>query len=208
MVTFRYEPDEIKQIEADLGTDALTSPEFTVTIGYRDNSTTFTHHYDEAVIVTQLRSDLDLPSAAAAVVNAATTITELLSALDGIDEPPSAATALADRIRKWRDPHIGCYLIDEYASPWMPKFVYYGDYDVMPGKVSIPDLIARRDNNTLKRGELALLSLLHMAGVTPEDLQRTDRHERLIRESGDRLERGRRRAWELRRLDGDLGVAG
>jgi hypothetical protein len=172
MVTFRYEPDEIKQIEADLGTDALTSPEFTVTIGYRDNSTTFTHHYDEAVIVTQLRSDLDLPSAAAAVVNAATTITELLSALDGIDEPPSAATALADRIRKWRDQRIGCYLIDEYASPWMPKFVYYGDYDVMPGKVSIPDLIARRDNNTLKRGELALLSLLHMAGVTPEDFQR------------------------------------
>ena len=45
-----------------------------------------------------------------------------------------------------------------------------------------PDLIARRDNGTLERGEVALVSLLDMADVTLEDFQVTDRHERLIRE--------------------------
>ncbi|WP_086664242.1 ATP-dependent nuclease [Lentzea kentuckyensis] len=182
VATFRYDETEIKLIEADLGPDALHSPEFTVTIGYRNKGTSFGHRYNEAAIVKHLRSGLDLPSVAAAKINATSTIEDLLNALDGLEEPPAAATSLAERIRSWRDESIGCYLIDKYGSPYMPKFVYFGDYDVMPGKVSIPDLIARRKAGTLERGEVALVSLLDMAGVTLEDFQVTDRHERLIRE--------------------------
>jgi len=179
---FSYDDEELKQIEADLGPDALHSPEFTVTIGYRNATKTFSHRYNEAAIVKHLRSGLDLPSAATAAVNKTSTITGLLEALDGLEEPPAAASVLAQRIRGWRNESIGHYLIDEYASRLMPKFVYFGDYDVMPGKVSIPDLIRRRDSHTLERGELALLGLLNMAGVRLEDFQTTDNHERLIRE--------------------------
>ncbi|MFE2753393.1 ATP-dependent endonuclease [Actinosynnema sp. NPDC059335] len=125
---------------------------------------------------------MDLAPGAAADVDQATTVAELLTALDEIEEPPSAATRLAERIRNWRKEDVGLHLIDAYGHRLMPKFVYYGDYDVMPGKVSIPDLVNRRNNGTLERGELALLSLLDMAGVTLRDFQQTDRHERLIRE--------------------------
>ncbi|XMN04677.1 transposase [Streptomyces griseobrunneus] len=45
----------------------------------------------------------------------------------------------------------------------------------------MPDLIRRRESD-LKRGELALLSLLDIARVRPEDFQDSDQHERLIRE--------------------------
>jgi hypothetical protein len=51
VATFRYSDEEIEQIEADLGPGALHSPEFTVTIGYRDNSKGFNHRYNEAAIV-------------------------------------------------------------------------------------------------------------------------------------------------------------
>jgi hypothetical protein len=182
VATFRYDEQEIEQIEADLGPGALHSPDFTVTIGYRDRSKTFGHRYNETAIVKHLHSALDLPSAAAATVNATSTVAELLNAIDGLEEPTSAATALAQRIRDWRNQDVRYYLIDQYSLPLMPKFVYFGEYDVMPGKVSIPDFIRRRDTYTLNRGELALLSLLDMAGVSLEDFQRTDRHERLIRE--------------------------
>ena len=64
----------------------------------------------------------------------------------------------------------------------MPKFVYFADYDTMPGKVSIPDLIRRRAQGQLTRGERALLGLLDLAGVTLEDFSKNDQHERLIRE--------------------------
>ncbi|MFE2753395.1 AAA family ATPase [Actinosynnema sp. NPDC059335] len=40
VATFRYEPAELKQIEADLGPGSLTSPEFTVTMGYRNKGKT------------------------------------------------------------------------------------------------------------------------------------------------------------------------
>jgi hypothetical protein len=86
------------------------------------------------------------------------------------------------RIEGWRDQDVERYLIKQYAAPWQPKFVYFDDYDSMPGKVSIPNLIRRRDEDNLSRGERALLSLLNMASVTPEDFHQTDKHERLIRE--------------------------
>ncbi|MGH3520952.1 MAG: ATP-dependent nuclease [Haloechinothrix sp.] len=51
----------------------------------------------------------------------------------------------------------------------------------MPGKVSIPDLIRKRDQDQLKRGEQALLSLLDMAGAELEDFRQNENHERLQR---------------------------
>ncbi|MFI5905416.1 ATP-dependent nuclease [Streptomyces cyaneofuscatus] len=180
--TFRFDDAEMKAIEEDLGSKAMRSPEFEMVIGYRDTDATFELHYNETAVVDHLRSALDLPTGATKAIGGAKTIEGLLDALDELEEPPSAASALSDRIRSWRDCDLGLYLIDEYATPFMPKFVYFADYDTMPGKASLPDLIRRRESGDLKRGELALLSLLDIAGVSPEDFQDSGQHERLIRE--------------------------
>ncbi|MFD8725637.1 ATP-dependent endonuclease [Streptomyces sp. NPDC059629] len=180
--TFRFDDTEMKAIEEELGPKAMRSAEFDVVIGYRDNSKTFNFSYNEAAVVDHLRSALDLPAAVAKAIGSAKTIADLLGALDRLDEPPSSATELADRIRSWRNSKLGCHLIDQYASPSMPKFVYFADYDTMPGKVALPDLIRRRASGDITRGERALLSLLDIAGVSPEEFQDSDQHERLIRE--------------------------
>ncbi|MFJ6926466.1 AAA family ATPase [Streptomyces nigra] len=180
--TFRLDDTEMKAIEEELGPKAMRSAEFDVIIGYRDKSQTFSFSYNEAAVVDHLRSALDLPAAVTKAIGSAKTIVDLLDALDGLEEPPSGATALADRIRDWRNGKLGCHLIDEYVSKAMPKFVYFADYDTMPGKVSLPDLIRRRASEDITRGERALLSLLDMAGVSPEEFQDSDQHERLIRE--------------------------
>ncbi|GAA1250320.1 hypothetical protein GCM10009609_12120 [Pseudonocardia aurantiaca] len=52
----------------------------------------------------------------------------------------------------------------------------------MPGKVSILDLIRRRDTGTLKRGEIALISLLDIVDADLADFGDMDNHERLIRD--------------------------
>lgn len=180
--TFRFDDHEVAEVEADLGAGALRQPEFTVNFGYRTNNRTFSQNYRESAVVKHLRSQLDLPASVAGGVNAATTTDGLLKALDALEEPPSKATALAERIRGWRGEDLALYLIDTYSWRKMPKFVYFGDYDTMPGKVSIPDLIRRRDSDDLDRGEQALLSLLKMADVELEDFHEADNHERLIRE--------------------------
>ncbi|MEU5669647.1 AAA family ATPase [Micromonospora sp. NPDC047753] len=178
--TFRYDDHEIKMIEEDLGRGALASREFTRTVGY--GARYFSHTVNEAAIVNHLRSGFDLPASVAGDIAKAKTVAQLLAAIDALDEPTAGATATADRIRSWRDQRVQLYLIDEYAEPYMPHFVYFGDYDIMPGKVSIPDLMARQKDGTLERGEKALISLLDMAGVSLDEFSVTDNHERLIRE--------------------------
>ncbi|MEU5045941.1 ATP-dependent nuclease [Streptomyces griseorubiginosus] len=180
--TFRFDDAALKAIEDEFGPKAMRSAEFEVVIGYRDNFKTFDPRYNEAAVVDHLRSALDLPAGAARAIGGAKTIADLLAALIALAEPPFDASALADRIRDWRQSRLALYLIDEYIKPAMPKFVYFADYDTMPGKVALPDLIRRRDSGELKRGELALLSLLEMAGVSPEEFKDSDQHERLLRE--------------------------
>jgi predicted ATPase len=179
--TFRYDPAEVTEIENDIGPGALLSPDFTVTVGYRSGTKFFGHRVDESAITKWLSSQLDLPSSAAAALAAESTVAGLLLALESLQEAPAAAQEMAARIRGWRDGSATKYLIDTYASPRLPKFVYFADYDAMPGKISIPDLIRRRDTGGLSRGEQALLSLLTMAGVAPEEFQQAGQHERLIR---------------------------
>lgn len=183
VATFRYDDDELKKIAEDLGPNALRSPEFIVTISYRSPANTIHHDCDEAAIVNHLRSPLELTATAAKTVNAATTIAGLLEALEELDEPSTAVQALGQRIRSWRESKVGLHLIDKYAMPMMPKFVYFADYDTMPGKVSIPHLQGRVEREEATRGELALTSLLDMAGVGLEDFVKNDSHERLIRET-------------------------
>ena len=85
-------------------------------------------------------------------------------------EPTAATQALLNRISGWRDQSLGCYLIDQYAMPLMPKFVYFADYDTMPGKVSVPDLIRRRDLGAAQPGRAGAAQ---PAGHGPGDARRT-----------------------------------
>jgi hypothetical protein len=181
-LTFRLDDTEVATIEKDLGAGAVASQQFTVVHGYRDPDRVFGLRVDEAAIVAHLRAQLDISLGPHRPVANASTISEFHNALTEITEPPGSVTRMVERINGWRDRDVEMYIVDEYLGPWMPKFLYFDDYDSMPGKVSIPDLILRRNTGAVTRGERALLSLLTMAGVTPEDFQSTDQHERLIRE--------------------------
>jgi hypothetical protein len=82
------------------------------------------------------------------------------------------------KIAGWPGQRADLYILRTYLDPWLPKFVYFGDYDVMPGTVSIPDLIERRGVGTLTLGEHALLGLLAEAGASPDEFLNPDKHER------------------------------
>ncbi|EDN79612.1 hypothetical protein ACTODO_00037 [Schaalia dentiphila ATCC 17982] len=111
----------------------------------------------------------------------ASTIDGLVEILQRLESDTPTATATLEKIKAWRDSDPVLAAID-ILSKRRPKFVYFGDYDVMPGKVSIPRLISHRDSGALERGEEALLALLSMAEVELEDFSSPDSHEHLIRQ--------------------------
>ncbi|WP_334144597.1 AAA family ATPase [Rhabdothermincola sp.] len=184
VATVQYElsDDEVGEIEENLGTGVLKSRLVQVEGGYRFKARTMNVELDESVAVAHLRADLDLAAAAGKAVNSATTIAGLAAALADLEEPPAKAEALATAIGNWRENRLVLHVIDAYVKKWEPTFVYFDDYSTMPGKVSIPRLIEKRDSGTLVRGLRALLSFLKLGSGTPEDFNDSANHERLIRE--------------------------
>lgn len=179
--TFTLSPSEVRQIEDELGPGVLTSAEFTVTSHY-GGSRTYTVPTDETAAVRHLIRDLDLPASAADAVNSAATIAQLQRALGAISEPHASVTDVLGRVSEWRDGRLNLRIIDAHLYPRLPKFVYFDEYSIMPGKVSVPDLIRRREAGQLDTGERALLALFSLVGAKLEDFSDVGRHEHLIRE--------------------------
>lgn len=174
--TFELSDDETERVERQFGVDTLKSRRFRVTRGYRDASIRWEFDFDEQKMTWLLHSKLDPTAQQSVMVNS---VAEFTKALRALPEPSSAVTALLTQLEGrggegWR-------LLHSLIGPGLPKFVYFDDYDSMPGKVSIPDLMQRRDHGTLTRGQQALLSLLRIAGAELEDFLVQDNHERLIR---------------------------
>ena len=106
----------------------------------------------------------------------------MLAKLNSLEAPTAAATAVVKTVSAWREGRATLEAID-ILSPRRPKFVYFDDYDSMPGLVSIPDLVAKRDNETLTRSEQAVVSLLAAAGADLEDFLEPESQEHLVRDS-------------------------
>lgn len=180
-LTYALEAEDVAAVEAELGKGALRSHEVKVTTGYRYGAaTTWRVRIDEAAVVKHLRGNMELPASTAAVADTAATVEELVTALKVMEGPTQATTDVLAKVEAWRGADPDLCTID-ILNKRLPKFVYFGDYDVMPGKVSIPDLIARRDEEELTRGEQALLALLSLSGVELEDFMKPESHEHLTR---------------------------
>jgi hypothetical protein len=181
---FELNVGEVGIIEDDLGPGALTGRRFKIWKGYRSRRVSWIDlPVDESAVIRHLTDGgLDLGPDANEAISAATTLAELITALTALPEPTAKAADLLDRVNGWPGPRVLNYLVDEHLTAMLPKFVYFDDYSTMPGTVSIPDLIERRDQNQIKRPMRALLALLSLIRATPEDFNDESNHERLIRE--------------------------
>lgn len=180
-LTYELDGDDIAAIEASLCPGVLDDKRVVVEAGFRFNRTNWSISVNREKVLNSLRDSLDLPAADKTKVEGASTIDGLVEILQRLESDTPTATATLEKIKAWRDSDPVLAAID-ILSKRRPKFVYFGDYDVMPGKVSIPRLISHRDSGALERGEEALLALLSMAEVELEDFSSPDSHEHLIRQ--------------------------
>lgn len=179
-LTYELDDDDIAAIETEFGPGAVVSRQVTMTTGYRYKATTWSVEVNEPAVVEHLRAGLELPPSTQVSVDAATTVEELVAALEDMEAPTAATQAVVSQVTGWRDSRPTLGAID-LLSRRRPKFVYFGDYDSMPGKVSIPNLIKKRDSDTLSKGEQALLALLSVSGADLEDFLKPESHEHLMR---------------------------
>ncbi|MFB9163798.1 hypothetical protein [Arthrobacter psychrochitiniphilus] len=137
---------------------------------------------DQAAVVSHLLEGVELTPSDAAAIKGTRDSATLLAKLNELEAPTQAATAVIAKVNSWRDGRSSLRAID-ILSPRRPKFVYFDDYDSMPGLVSIPDLVKKRDDEELTRSEQAVVSLLAAAGADLEDFLEPESHEHLVRDS-------------------------
>lgn len=182
VLKYRLEDEDIEAVEAVLGAGCFASPVVAITHGYNYATTEWELDIDQEAVAAHLRTGIDLPADEKNLLLATKSVSSVAEVLTKVETPSAAVTATLIKIKGWRDSRPSLAAID-ILSPRRPKFVYFDDYDTMPGTVSIPDLIAKRDSGKLSRSEQAVVSLLELADVELEAFMTPESHEHLVRDS-------------------------
>jgi predicted ATPase len=154
--TFILEPEDVDAVEKVFGGGILDSTDVIISKNY-ENKQLWEIPINENRLVEQLVTDAGVdPSFAAGV----TSVQELTKKLKIQADPPEAVTVFLKTIegKNYRQEVLNI------LAQRLPKFMYFDEYSIMPGRVSIPKLQQTKDQQ-LQPGERTALSLLRLAGV-------------------------------------------
>lgn len=182
LLTYEMDDADVQAVEDSLGPNTVLDRTFTVETGYNYEKILFVVQIDQAAVVAHLLKGVELTPSDAATIEGSKDSATLLDKLKSLETPTQAVTGVIEKVNSWRDGRASLQAI-KILSSRRPKFVYFDDYDSMPGLVSIPDLVTKRDDEELTRSEQAVVSLLAAAGADLEDFLEPESQEHLVRDS-------------------------
>jgi predicted ATP-dependent endonuclease of OLD family len=174
-LTYEFQSSDNDRIKEKYGIELPEDYKFTVSHKY-DGGSTLSFNVPEKPYIQRIVTEASLPSEIAekaanalsvahliAMLNAADLNTEGTNFLNKLNEDFKSTTAL------WSN-KLSQKIWMESVNPHIPKFLYFDDYYLLPGKINLPALKQRVATSTLKDEDKTVLSLLRMAGVELDDL--------------------------------------
>lgn len=192
VVEFTYKPTkvELDVVNKALHTDLDEEFSFTVSHNYANNRS-IGISVGESMALAAFQRQPGLSSDALKTLAQATSIRDAHAKLSQISLT-EADTEFAESLKKRIDasPWAGSILSYEAwrrFSPLIPKFLYFSDYDLLPGKMNLADLKSRvtsLQNDPSKTAliepkHLSILALLRIAGVDLEDFDGKTTYEEM-----------------------------
>lgn len=184
--TWHIEDHEAAAIEESLGADALKSRNLKTETKFSGKST-WEITLNEEAVKTFLWTKFTVPPDDQAKV-ADTKLDALVATIDQTHADSTFLKSVADYVRTFRDSRPILKAIDHLK---LPEMLYFASYDRLGGRISLEDLIRRRNEGaaSLTREHQLFLMFLEYAGVKPEELQNPKTAEAHIA----RLERAQNR---------------
>lgn len=186
VLTYSLTADEIAEIKEEFGATVPADFEFSVTHRY-DNKIVIGLAVDESSAIKAFSALLTgEPAAAASKAKSLRNIPEVLSAVSLTDEDKVQLAALVTRInaagKGWSS--VLSWEIWKHLELLVPRFLYFSDYDLLPGKLNLNDLAqrieqAKANPKILEPKYRAVQALLRMADVSVADLAGTGGYEPL-----------------------------
>ena len=145
---FKLNPEEISQIEANFGDGILASDKVIVSKNYK-NERNWKINLAESVSQPSNVTTFTQPSTPAP--------TSFQSAVPTVEDVSNVSERISE----------------QFLEKWLPKFVYFDNYSLMRGKISINELRQRSDNGgPFDDADRTFLSLLTLSGVSLKDLEK------------------------------------
>ncbi|MBI1894349.1 MAG: AAA family ATPase [Candidatus Rokubacteria bacterium] len=183
VLTTVWELDEADRqaLREKFGPETVRTATVTITKGY-DNKQYWDLNINEKQVVAHFLRSAALYHEEMSALERAETIAELLSALKSTGSPSVPQSALLNALERTfpnGDPMVAAINI---LKGRLPTFVYFADYQKMPGQVAIDELLRKQREQRLQFGERVFLALLDLADMKPEEIQNIARFEELVAE--------------------------
>ena len=179
ILTYRLTSAEIAGINKDLGFEVFKEYSFSSNHKYDGNfSVSMKPTYSQQKIyVKHLLSGASLSSEVKAEVQNCDTVTDLVNKLDDLEDTRNPQDEIfLDQLKakfsdnSWQD-IFNLYIWSKYLNAQRPKFVYFDDYSLLPGKINLPQLQKRVEaKGTLSNVDKTALGLLSVADIEVDDL--------------------------------------
>lgn len=183
-LTFSLTDAEVNKANTSLGTAIKSGFEFSVSHKY-DNSSIIIIEVDEAPVIKALAKNFSTDAAnALKECKALRTVPEALEDIALTEADQSVLTKLTARIGASKWPNVTKWELWSLLKADIPQFLYFSDYDLLPGKLNLADLAtrieqAKTDPKQLKPSHKAVLALLRMADISIPDLTNPGGYEEL-----------------------------
>lgn len=179
---YRLADTEVAEINDELGFEAVKPGfEFKRTVRYGGGST-ITIALPEKAYVKHLLKGVELPSEVKKAAADSASMRDLLRTLEEADLNEEA-TAFREKVNarfgkapeKWHSA-LAWWVWRNLLEDRVPRFIYFDDYMLLPGKVNLDKLRKDADNEPSQEDK-TVLALLRMAGVDLDELIATKGYE-------------------------------
>ena len=182
VVTTKWELEDTDRqiLETTLPEITLTKTSHVTIIRGYDNETTWKVEGNEAKAVESLIASQRFNAAEKSAVCGPRTIQDLVAKLEGMAQRTDKQISLMqDLSERYPDGTIGGAVASALDHVF-PKFLYFTEYQKLPGIVSIDDLVQREQQNDLTFGHRIFQALLALVNSDAQTIAESGRSEELI----------------------------
>lgn len=180
-VEFELDDSELGELEEQFGSGVLTNGR---TVGLSKdyaNHSMWSFDTNETVVVGHLLAKAALPAAVNAQAKDVKTVAALTALLGGLPDPSADTQAVLATVQSW-PAHGFRQQVGTILDHWAPRFLYFDDYSVMRGRVSVKHLKAKVAANDLDERDRNFLAFLAVGGADLDEFDDELNFERLTRE--------------------------
>jgi predicted ATP-dependent endonuclease of OLD family len=186
-ITYELTDDEVKSINTDFCVVVLENKHFSENYNYA-NSRTITFSCNQKKYIDFLATNASFTSETKSLIKNCDSVAKVLKELAEATLNENEKK-LTDEITKqmnkytasWND-ILSRYIYFEYIESKMPKFLYFDEYHLLPGKINLNTLKNKKNQaestkTPLDEESRVVLSLLEMANIELDDLINTTSYE-------------------------------